>query len=554
MARIVLPRPSIVMAIAPRRLGWTHLLTLLMLAAGCASAPERPVVPADIAPAGVAARVLAPPEQIKSPAEAIVLPGISGQPSAPPSANPSLDSERTIFSLADAVAFALQNSPRLRAARAAIQRASGQEQVNFAPFLPQVDLLGQYGTVSSTLAPGTPGPEGFILASGTGTRAYTETELGLQWMLYDFGRTSGRYRQAVARERVAELQLVRANQAVEFDVAAAYLEVLLASASKRVEEDAVRRAEAILDDTVARRKGGVGLREDVLRAEVQLSESREDLVVAREREFNALARLNNFMGRNASLPLEVIDLEMQPPLPGSLTDLLATAAAQRPEIRLAQQSVAAAEEGRRAAKADFLPQIFVRASAGRTDGENVVTGWQEGAGLHLEAPLYDGGRRSGDFRSADADVGAAVAEAQDILDAVGLEVNLAYHGVVASHERIELSRVAVSQAQENLRVESVSYRNGNATPTDIVDGEAALTRAQQRFYSSTYSYLVALARLDYAMGQQRVALPTATDNNKSEELPIQGPTKTDNIGSERIPAPNRLPEVKDSKTNSRNDN
>jgi outer membrane protein TolC len=183
----------------------------------------------------------------------------------------------------------------------------------------------------------------------------------------------------------------------------------------------------------------------------------------------------------------------------------------------------------------------------------VVTGWQEGAGLHLEAPLYDGGRRSGDFRSADADVGAAVAEAQDILDAVGLEVNLAYHGVIASHERIELSRVAVSQAQENLRVESVSYKNGNATPTDIVDGEAALTRAQQRFYSSTYSYLVALARLDYALGQQRVALPTATDNNKSEELPIQGPTKTDNIGSERIPAPNRLPEVKDSKTNSRND-
>ena len=128
--------------------------------------------------------------------------------------------------------------------------------MNFAPFLPQVDLLSQYGTVSSTLAPGTPGPEGFILASGNGTRAYTETELGLQWMLYDFGRTRGRYRQSVAREKVTELQLVRANQAVEFDVVAAYLEVLLASASKRVEEDAVRRAEAILDDTVCDAKEG----------------------------------------------------------------------------------------------------------------------------------------------------------------------------------------------------------------------------------------------------------------------------------------------------------
>ena len=42
--------------------------------------------------------------------------------------------------------------------------------------------------------------------------------------------------------------------------------------------------------------------------------------------------------------------------------------------------------------------------------------------------------------------------------------------------------------------------NGNATPTDIVDSEAALTRSEQRFFSATYTYLAALARLDYAMG------------------------------------------------------
>jgi len=34
-----------------------------------------------------------------------------------------------------------------------------------------------------------------------------------------------------------------------------------------------------------------------------------------------------------------------------------------------------------------------------------------------------------------------------------------------------------------------------------VDSEAALTRSQQRFYSATYTYLAALARLDYAVGQ-----------------------------------------------------
>src|SRR5208337_263109 len=371
--------------------------------------------------------------------------------------------------LGDAIAFALRNNPRLRSARAAIQQARGQEQVAFAPFLPQVDLFGQYGAVSHNLAPGMTATEGFLLATTPGTRSYAHTELGLEWILYDFGRTDGRYHRAIARERIAELQRVRADQTVAFDVATAYLDVLLARASRRVQEDAIRRAEAILADTRTRLKGGVVEREDVLRADVQLSESREALVLAREGEFDAAARLNNAMGRNAGLPLEVIDLDLQPPLPGALAHLLEQAAAQRPEVGLARQAVAAAQEGWQAARAEFLPKIFVRADVGYTDGTHVGTGFQEGGGLHLDAPLYAGGLHRGELRSAEADIQAAIADAQSILDAISLQVNLAYRAVTA-------------------------------TPTDVIDAETAATRAEQRYVSARIEYLSALARLAYAMG------------------------------------------------------
>jgi outer membrane protein TolC len=526
MARIALPWPSSFTAAVPPVFGWVRVLMPLLLVAGCASWHGPLPIPPEVTQAGVTPRLLVPPDLNVNPSETVVKPGTPAHASLGPSASHSLEIEPTTFALADAIAFALRNSPRLRSARAAIERARGQEQVAFAPFLPQIDVLGQYGVVSSTLAPGVPGNEGFLLASTFGTRSYEETEVGLQWTLYDFGRTGGRYRQAVARERITELQLVRADQTVEFDVATAYLDVLLARASRRVQEDAVRRAKATLDDTVARRKGGVALREDVLRAQVQLSESREALVLAREREWSAVARLNNAMGRNAGLPLEVIDLEVQPPLPGALAMLLEQAAAQRPEVGLARQAAAAAQEGRQAARAEFLPRIFVRAVAGHTDGQNVITGWQEGAGLHVEAPLYAGGRHRGELRAANAEVEAALADAQAILDAISLQVNLAYRGVVASRQLIDLSRTAVVQARENLRLLRVRYRNGNATPTDIVDSEAALTRSQQRFYSSTYTYLAALARLDYAVGQPQGAflgkVADCKEGQKSaaEELPV----------------------------------
>ena len=504
MARITLPGPLPCTAAMRRLLGGLRALIPLLLVAGCASwHPDLPIPP-DFIDSGVEGRVLIPPDVNVNPPETVVKPNARDQAAVnlPP---PCLDAERTTFTLPDAIAFALRNNPRLRSARAAIERAQGQEQVAFAPFLPQIDVLGQYGVTSANLAPGIPGPTGFLLAGNFGTRGYAETEVALQWTLYDFGRTGGHYRQAVARERITELQLTRAGQTVEFDVAAAYLDVLLARASRRVQDDAVRRAQATLDDTVARRQGGVALKEDVLRAQVQLSESREALVLAREREFNAVARLNNAMGRNAGWPLEVIDLDAEPPLPGALAQLLELAADQRPEVALARQAVAAAEEGRQAARGEFLPRIFVRGSVGHTDGENVIGGWQEGAGLHVEAPLYAGGGHVGALRAAQADIEAAVADAQIILDGVSLQVNLAYRGVLAARQRIDLSRTAVTQAEENLRLVRVRYRNGNATPTDIVDSEAALTRSQQRFYSARYTYLAALARMDYAVGQHQGA-------------------------------------------------
>jgi outer membrane protein TolC len=531
MGQVALPGGSTHSAAGPPLALLALVLMPLLLSAGCASWHSVVPVPAEVTDTGVSDRVLIPRDLNVNLPETVFKPGTLSQRAADPPVAADRGIAATSFALPEAIAFGLQNNPRLRAARAAIERARGQEQVAFAPFLPQIDLLTQFGTVSATLAPGVPGPEGFILAGAFGTRDYAQAELGLQWTLYDFGRTGGRYRQAIARERITEFRFARADQTVEFDVAAAYLDVLLARASRRVQDDAVRRAQAILDDTVARHKGGVALREDVLRAEVQLSESREALVLAREGEFNALARLNYAMGRNAALPLEVIDLDLEPPLPGALANLLELAAVQRPEVGVARQAVAAAQEGRRAAEGEFLPRIYARASAGHVDGQNVVTGWQEGVGLHLEAPLYAGGRHRGELRTAEADIEAAVADAQAILDAISLQVNLAYRGVVAARERIDLARTAVVQAEENLRLVRVRYRNGNATPTDIVDSEAAMTRSQQRFFSATYTYLAALARLDYAVGERQGTLLGRTADSKDRPTPVP----------EELPAPRVLP-------------
>ena len=65
---------------------------------------------------------------------------------------------------------------------------------------------------------------------------------------------------------------------------------------------------------------------------------------------------------------------------------------------------------------------------------------------------------------------------------------------------IDRSRPAVTQAEENYRLVRARARQGDATSAEITDAESTLTRAQQAYLNSIHDYLIALARLEYAMG------------------------------------------------------
>jgi outer membrane protein len=355
----------------------------------------------------------------------------------------------------------------------------------------------------------------------------------MQWMLYDFGRTSGRYQQAVLREKIAQLQAERARQTVTYDVAAAFLQGLHAAAIRTIARDALRRAEAVLNDTRQRRAAGVAERDDVPRGEVQLAEVEDALVRAEEAELAALARLNNVLGRDASLPLELKEESARPVFRKTLVECLEQAVVERPELGVARDRVAEAQFGRQAAQGEFMPRLSWRASLGHASGADVRTGWQEGTAIHLDVPLYRGGGRAGELRSAEADIRQAAAEAQSILDGISLDVTLAYRAVESARARVALARPAVRQSRETLRIVRNRYRNGTATPTDVIDAETAQIRAEQRAASSSIDYLSALARLAYAMGSTPACLVA----------PGETADEPDAVEPEQLPPPRKLPDA-----------
>jgi outer membrane protein len=155
----------------------------------------------------------------------------------------------------------------------------------------------------------------------------------------------------------------------------------------------------------------------------------------------------------------------------------------------------------------------MKGSLGRIEGENLVGGWQEGAGIQLSMPLYHGGANRGNLASAEADIRQALADAQGILNDISLEVTVAHRGVVSAQARVDLASPAVEQSAEALRIVRQRYRAGTATPTDVIDAETAATRAEQRYTSARIDYLTALARLAYVLG----------DDPDGQFTPLTGP-------------------------------
>ena len=412
----------------------------------------------------------------------------------------------------DAIDLAYRSQPRLRAQLESIAQARGAQQIAFSAFLPVVAGrydAGGFGLGAGGLSTQVGLPQKFNFLPGIGAvpvglnlgTTFELAELNVQWLLLDFGRRLGHYEQAKLSSDIAGLQTERAHQTVANEVAVAYYNVLRSQALRRTAQDALRRAEEELADARKRQREGVIEREVVLRAEVQTAEYRQELHAATEAEFVALAGLNLAIGLKCNEPLRVVEPTDVLPLTTSLADCLQTAIQQRREFYVVQRTVEIATEGGRIARAQFAPKVVA-------DGTLLDLQQQQSNGhvdlrlgfIRLEWVLFEGGRRIAAARVADSQVRQAMAQAESIADQIAFQVNEAYRNAVTAWVGIDDSRPAVDQASENYRLVQLRLREGAATPTEIADAQATLTRAHQNFLNARYGYLIAMDRLEYAMG------------------------------------------------------
>lgn len=324
----------------------------------------------------------------------------------------------------------------------------------------------------------------------------------LELPLYTSGRISAGIAAARQAAEGAELAAAAHAQALRLQVATAYIDVLRAQRAVAAADSAVTSLRLHLDEVAVMLEHEAVARNDWLAARVTLADAEQARLQAENRRLLALAAYNRFLGQplEREVQLEMPADEAAPPA-GPASALVERALAQRPELAgSAAQAQALAEQARSEA-ATRGPQLGLVADYQYL--ENQVLDREDFSllGIGFSWTLWDGGRirnRADALRSASR---AAGREHEDLASRVALEVREAMLALEEAEARLPLSREAVEQAEENLRVGREQYGVGLATNTVVLDAEALRLQAIANHDNAVLDVALGRLRLRRALGE-----------------------------------------------------
>ena len=404
------------------------------------------------------------------------------------------------ISLSQALELAKRNNNDLQVSVLQLERSKSVLREAQAALMPSVDLSGDVTnsrSVGDTLAVKRQRNNGLTVDDAPSNTVFSGTAQ-IRYDLYTSGRRNAAIKEAEERIRVQELDVERQSEEIRLNVARAYYDLQQADENVRISQSAVTNAQASLKDAVALERAGVGTRFDVLRSQVNLANSQQDLTSAfsqqqiARRKLAPLLNLSQSASISAGDPVKLAGLWQHP-----LEQSIVLAYQNRPELQqnLAQRNISEAQ--RKQALAALGPQVSLVGRYNLLDQFDDDTSVSDGYSLGVQATfsLYDGGAAKA--RAAQSKTNIAIAETQfsEQRNQIRFQVEQAYSTQASNLENVQTSNVALEQAKESLRLARLRFQAGVGTQTDVINALNDLTRSEGNRVKAILDYNRALTEL-----------------------------------------------------------
>lgn len=341
------------------------------------------------------------------------------------------------------------------------------------------------------------------LSGPTSQKDFYSYSLRIQQLLFDFEGASSRYKASKAILDTKRLDTVRVRNLVALDCAVAYFDLLESEKMITVAESEVKSVESHLRDAQNLYENGVITKNDLLQAQVRLSDAQQRLLNAKNlRAINA-SRLNTVLSRPLNTEVQVMDIEETPSeyISPEREQAWEIAVRQRPEIRILDETMKSLDLEKIAIKSGYYPSFFAGASYDYAENRYVINQGNATFVVGMKLNLFSGGSTKAEVLRTEHQKIQLLEQQARLEDEIRLEVERYILDLNNSRERTKVTKDAIGQAEENLRINRVRYEDGVGTATEVLDAVTLLTVAETNYYRALYDLRRAESGALYSMGK-----------------------------------------------------
>lgn len=418
--------------------------------------------------------------------------------------------EATVFSLKEAVDYAMTNANAIRNAQVDILDAEQTVKERLSSGLPQIN--GNLDFQHFLQVPVLPLPEAFGMGDPNAPESIAfqlknsfTAGISARTMLFDGSFFVG-LRAARASGEYYNLELANTQREVRSQVTQAYFPVLLLKTNTEVLNNNIGNLEKLLNETQAQYDAGFVEQLDVDRLVLSLNNLRNQRDNVAQQAENALRALKYTINYPLDQPLAVEDdlsaIELG-------VEALALSGdipyGNRPELQLLDKTLELQDLNIELQKSAYLPTLYgTLAGQYQYQGDNFSDGfWAPTVvlGITASVPIYDFGGRSARVEKARLAKQKIANQRADVNRGIQLEVLNARSTFTTASERLSSSKQNLDLAQRIYDATQIKYREGVGSSLEIVQAEQALYEAQANYLNALYDALVAKENLYLALGR-----------------------------------------------------
>ena len=283
-------------------------------------------------------------------------------------------------------------------------------------------------------------------------------------------------------------------------VASLYLNAQSAAARADAARSRVTDSDVLYKLAKDKHDAGTATGVDVLRAQVQLANDKQALLVAQNSSKKSLLSLARNLGMRPSTPLELAEpFQYQPLIQPQAESLVPSAVLTRPDyLSLAMQRQGLVEQ-QRASRARYYPKVSVNGNYG---GIGRSIGGVQGTGLiqgQIDFTVFDRDR-SGEAQELASRVKRIDDQIADLRRGIEEDIQEALLNLESAAEQVAVAKEGQDLAQRELELSRDRFQAGTTNNVEVVTAQDELARAQENYILAVSSHADAKFALARALG------------------------------------------------------